>query len=839
MGTFWRLLCCTYWTIIQHASSQSNYVWMTDRVLQMSDADAFCSFSYGTSLASIHNESQNDEAYSKCKGDSNHCWIGLNDKTSEGEYTWTDGTPFDFIRWSDGEPDNNNARGDEDCARFRTTPLWIDIGCEKELHAVCNYPSRKVIVNDKSNNVHAVESGLTIGTVDILDEMDILFDFRLHSYASDDSYSNLFHIGSPNYTHFPSIGFQNNTLIATFSTVNDIISFDCGSISLSSWYTFAFHTTQTTAVASLDNIIVGNLSNISSHGIFRDELIYISAPIKYYNTAPGSLRNLKITTTNAYVSPFNYLCDYYSRFTVISGIWQWNASNCWLHINEPEVHGAIVWLGDKDHASRQWTDYKIELVVQLTSGTANEAQAGLLFRAQSVSTEENGGQQYLVDIKENTGVNLTKIDTALQIMHEHPEAIHFGTDYSIRVEAFANKFDVYLQSKYIFTGTDTSYASGSIGLKVQNAVAIFKSLRIIFAENDKQITFDPTASPIKITTDTPTTDTPTNYPSTPPITTRSPSGYPTILPSNDPSENPIRYAPITSGIKVELTISITLTTCDDSCVITEDKVNHMLIAQLEPGVQILSTEIVDNTVIISIVADASVALDKDVIASRFEAEYGESEVSIEAHESEDYDDGDTPIDHGNNDLVSALPLWQWAVIGFTLLSTAVLIGGLCRYYRKRIPSQKHSHMIAMESKANGVTPGTTPFESTGGGLSAEDNVRTNEEEEVKSGEAGEEEVDEHATNEESEDDDSMYDVGDDSQVKSTPGDCVVTIGRTGGCDHGENEAENEGSDNESMYENVDDENGRSMATTAGRTPQYTTTGGACNNRSLCGLNSTP
>eukprot|EP01083_Nonionella_stella_P248654 860583_1 len=325
-------------------------------------------------------------------------------------------------------------------------------------------------------------------------------------------------------------------------------------------------------------------------------------------------------------------------------------------------------------------------------------------------------------------------------------------------------------------------------------------------------------------------------PSTPPIATRSPSGYPTILPSNDPSENPIRSAPITTGIKVEFTISITLTACDDSCVITENKVNHMLIAQLDPRVHILSTEIVDNTVIVSIVADASVVLDKDVIASPFEAEYGESEVSIQAHDSQDYNDGDTQNDHDNNGIVSrvvsALSLWQWAAIGSILLFTAVLICVLCRYYTKMKSSQKHTHMIAHggpstedNSKEEVVIP--TPLETTGGGLSDETNVRTNEEEEVKSGEAGEEEVDVHVTNEESEDDESMYEhVDDNSQVKTprTPGDCGVTIGRdNGGCDHAENEAENEGSDNESMYENVDDKNGRSMPRTAGRTT------GGCNN----------
>eukprot|EP01083_Nonionella_stella_P271221 918994_1 len=372
---------------------------------------------------------------------------------------------------------------------------------------------------------------------------------------------------------------------------------------------------------------------------------------------------------------------------------------------------------------------------------------------------------------------------------------------------------------------------------------------------------NPSKAPV-ITGSADPTKSPINHPSAAPVITASPTVYPTASPSdhpsispsaspsNDPSVSPTRHpsaspsnnpsqtpsysipsatptiypSKYATGTRMQITISITLTTCDDDCVITEEKVNHMIIAQLDhtTGAKLLRTEIVDNTVIISIVADTSVKLDKDVIASPFEAEYGELEVTIEEHEYEDSEDAQT---HQNDEGLTST-LFLWGTIGFTFLAIAVLIGVLCRYCRKRKSSQKHTQMIAIENKGNGVndTPGATPGCTAGG---TTDGGAPVEQEEVKSGEesvSGTAE-DVHVDDLSDTDNDSMYENADVD---------VRPMTATGG----ENQAKNEESDNESMYENANDDGHgirtpetpgdvRPMTGTAG----HTATGGCDNEES--------
>jgi len=58
-------------------------------------------------LASIHSQAENNYIASLITAHQ-HMWIGLNDVASEGDYVWVDGTPFDFVNWASGEPNNSN-----------------------------------------------------------------------------------------------------------------------------------------------------------------------------------------------------------------------------------------------------------------------------------------------------------------------------------------------------------------------------------------------------------------------------------------------------------------------------------------------------------------------------------------------------------------------------------------------------------------------------------------------------------------------------------------------------------------------------------------------------------
>jgi Lectin C-type domain len=61
-----------------------------------------------------------------------NAWLGLSDKTAEGNFTWVDNTPLSFTKWNTGEP--NNAFGDEDCVQLKLDGgkwIWNDLNCNE------------------------------------------------------------------------------------------------------------------------------------------------------------------------------------------------------------------------------------------------------------------------------------------------------------------------------------------------------------------------------------------------------------------------------------------------------------------------------------------------------------------------------------------------------------------------------------------------------------------------------------------------------------------------------------------------------------------------------------
>ena len=96
---------------------------------------------YNTSLASIHNDSQNEEARNLCGlSSSGYCFIGLSDESVEGQWVWSDGSEYNYSNWGGGGPDNNN--GNEDCAVINAGGgWWGDIICTNlnwDFYFLCN-----------------------------------------------------------------------------------------------------------------------------------------------------------------------------------------------------------------------------------------------------------------------------------------------------------------------------------------------------------------------------------------------------------------------------------------------------------------------------------------------------------------------------------------------------------------------------------------------------------------------------------------------------------------------------------------------------------------------------
>ncbi|XP_078264214.1 alpha-N-acetylgalactosamine-specific lectin-like [Rhinoraja longicauda] len=81
-----------------------------------SDAEAFCKQQthYGH-LATVTSSEHNTFITNMSKGKP-YTWIGLNDRSQEGTFTWIDGSPSSYRHWTHNQPDNH--QGNEDCAHI-------------------------------------------------------------------------------------------------------------------------------------------------------------------------------------------------------------------------------------------------------------------------------------------------------------------------------------------------------------------------------------------------------------------------------------------------------------------------------------------------------------------------------------------------------------------------------------------------------------------------------------------------------------------------------------------------------------------------------------------------
>uniref|UniRef100_A0A8C9ZBU2 Ladderlectin-like n=1 Tax=Sander lucioperca TaxID=283035 RepID=A0A8C9ZBU2_SANLU len=108
------------------------------RPMTWAAAEKNCMF-MGGHLASIHNILEylrllslmsSSRVYKKT-------WIGGTDAQEEKQWFWSDGTPFNYVKWCRGEP--NNSFGKQHCLDMNHEgyKCWDDLQCNRRSPSIC------------------------------------------------------------------------------------------------------------------------------------------------------------------------------------------------------------------------------------------------------------------------------------------------------------------------------------------------------------------------------------------------------------------------------------------------------------------------------------------------------------------------------------------------------------------------------------------------------------------------------------------------------------------------------------------------------------------------------
>ncbi|XP_065107446.1 ladderlectin-like [Paramisgurnus dabryanus] len=91
----------------------------------------------GANLASVRSKVQNELLKTLITGDKS-TWIGGHDGETDGQWLWTDGSPFDFTSWCANEPNNYEGKP-ESCLEMHwsSSRCWNDRLCNSTAGFIC------------------------------------------------------------------------------------------------------------------------------------------------------------------------------------------------------------------------------------------------------------------------------------------------------------------------------------------------------------------------------------------------------------------------------------------------------------------------------------------------------------------------------------------------------------------------------------------------------------------------------------------------------------------------------------------------------------------------------
>ncbi|WP_368853855.1 C-type lectin domain-containing protein [Enterobacter hormaechei] len=93
--------------------------------------------SLGANLAFVRNKLENNFLLSLLPTPSTRSWVGAHEGVQDGQWLWSDGTPFLYTNWCSGEP--NNHKSAENCLEINFPPnrCWNDAPCSVLKSSIC------------------------------------------------------------------------------------------------------------------------------------------------------------------------------------------------------------------------------------------------------------------------------------------------------------------------------------------------------------------------------------------------------------------------------------------------------------------------------------------------------------------------------------------------------------------------------------------------------------------------------------------------------------------------------------------------------------------------------
>eukprot|EP01084_Bolivina_argentea_P027874 51787_1 len=208
-------------------------------------------------------------------------------------------------------------------------------------------------------------------------------------------------------------------------------------------------------------------------------------------------------------SQHNYLCNYDKWTSNNIGTWSMNTDDCSIQQTDAYAKGAVTWLGnDANINSLEWSDYSVEVSMSITSESSlsDHGYAGIIFRAQNISNNINGGQYYVIYmvIQDQKPLVISKlvdnhyIEKAFVSSNIVGGAIRSNQQYTLKIVVNRNNFAAsFDDNKYTLNWTDdnTVYNKGSVGLRTWKASAMFNSFYITNGTGSDVLTDSPTYTP--------------------------------------------------------------------------------------------------------------------------------------------------------------------------------------------------------------------------------------------------------------------------------------------------------------------------------------------------------